>query len=88
MYVHHSNYAFCHRFFFNSRCILSVLLFFSIRTKYKNIFTPTNWFELVTRLLVFCMLYLNYGADLEAMIHLAHRSNSFETTCQALNKAN
>lgn len=75
-------------FFFNSHCILSVLLFFSIRTKYKNIFTPTNWFELVTRLLVFCMLYLNYGADLEAMIHLAHRSNSFETTCQALNKAN
>lgn len=75
-------------FFFNSRCILSVLLFFSIRTKYKNIFTPTNWFELVTRLLVFCMLYLNYGADLEAMIHLAHLSNSFETTCQALNKAN
>lgn len=73
-------------FFFNSR-ILSVLLFFSIRTKYKNIFTPTNCFELVTRLLVFCMLYLNYGADLEAMIHLAHRSNSFETTCQALNKA-
>lgn len=75
--------------FFSTRVVFSLYFYssqFELNTKIYLL--QQIALNLVTRLLVFCMLYLNYGADLEAMIHLAHRSNSFETTCQALDKAN